>query len=142
VPAESSRLRLAAMASHTPAELQTAARALGEAARAIGLDPVEIGPPLTEREIPALEPVHTESEPEPFIPELESDAAIAALEAELDAGRERLAAAVRSRSPSPFDAEHMADEPAPSPAIVAAEGSVEARAPFDFERETAAPRAA
>ena len=142
VPAESSRLRLAAMASHTPAELQTAARALGEAARAIGLDPAEIGPPLTEREIPALEPVHAESELEPFIPELEPDAAIAALEAELDAGRERLAAAVRSRSPSPFDAEHMSDEPAPSPAIAAAAGSVEARAPFDFERETAAPRAA
>jgi 8-amino-7-oxononanoate synthase len=142
VPAGTSRLRLAAMASHTPAELQTAARALAEAARAIGLDPAEIGPPLTEREIPALEPVNAEQELEPFIPELEPDAAIAALEAELDAGRERLAAAVRSRSPSPFDAERMSEEPARSAATAAAAGSVETGAPFDFERETAAPRAA
>jgi 8-amino-7-oxononanoate synthase len=39
VPAGTSRLRLAAMASHTPAELRQAARTLGEAARAVGLEP-------------------------------------------------------------------------------------------------------
>ncbi|HEY7952647.1 MAG TPA: 8-amino-7-oxononanoate synthase [Solirubrobacteraceae bacterium] len=39
VPAGTSRLRLAAMASHTPAELRQAARTLGEAARTAGLDP-------------------------------------------------------------------------------------------------------
>jgi 8-amino-7-oxononanoate synthase len=39
VPAGTSRLRLAAMATHTAEELRVAARTLGEAARAIGLDP-------------------------------------------------------------------------------------------------------
>jgi 8-amino-7-oxononanoate synthase len=39
VPAGTARLRLTAMASHTPAELRRAARALGEAARAAGLEP-------------------------------------------------------------------------------------------------------
>jgi glycine C-acetyltransferase/8-amino-7-oxononanoate synthase len=39
VAAGTSRLRLAAMASHTPAELRQAARTLGEAARAVGLEP-------------------------------------------------------------------------------------------------------
>jgi 8-amino-7-oxononanoate synthase len=43
VPAGTSRLRLAAMASHTPAELRQAARTLGEAARAAGLDPTSMG---------------------------------------------------------------------------------------------------
>ncbi len=43
VPAGTSRLRLAAMASHTPAELRQAARTLGEAARAVGLDPSAMG---------------------------------------------------------------------------------------------------
>ncbi len=39
VPAGTSRLRLTAMASHTPSELEMAASVLGEAARALGLDP-------------------------------------------------------------------------------------------------------
>jgi 8-amino-7-oxononanoate synthase len=43
VPAGTSRLRLAAMATHTAEELTSAAHALGEAARAIGLDPAEMG---------------------------------------------------------------------------------------------------
>ncbi|HZL48458.1 MAG TPA: 8-amino-7-oxononanoate synthase [Solirubrobacteraceae bacterium] len=43
VPAGTSRLRLATMASHTAEELKSAARALGEAARALGLDPTAMG---------------------------------------------------------------------------------------------------
>jgi 8-amino-7-oxononanoate synthase len=43
VPHGTSRLRLAAMASHTTAELQQAAKALGEAARELGLDPAKCG---------------------------------------------------------------------------------------------------
>jgi 8-amino-7-oxononanoate synthase len=43
VPAGTSRLRLAAMASHTPMELRQAARTLGEAARDVGLDPAAMG---------------------------------------------------------------------------------------------------
>jgi 8-amino-7-oxononanoate synthase len=45
VPAGSSRLRLAAMASHTGTELQGAARTLALAAREIGLDPRTLGRP-------------------------------------------------------------------------------------------------
>jgi 8-amino-7-oxononanoate synthase len=40
-----SRLRLAAMATHGPAELHKAAGTLGDAARAVGLDPTRIGSP-------------------------------------------------------------------------------------------------
>ena len=50
VPAGTARLRLTAMASHTPAELRRAARALGEAARAAGLEPAELQAPATRRE--------------------------------------------------------------------------------------------
>jgi 8-amino-7-oxononanoate synthase len=45
VPTGSARLRLAAMASHTPADMARAARELASAACALGLDPAEIGPP-------------------------------------------------------------------------------------------------
>lgn len=47
VPSGTSRLRLAAMATHTPAELRQAARTLAESARALGLDPAAMG---SERE--------------------------------------------------------------------------------------------
>jgi 8-amino-7-oxononanoate synthase len=43
VPTGTSRLRLAAMATHSAEESRIAARTLGEAARAIGLDPAAIG---------------------------------------------------------------------------------------------------
>ena len=49
VPAGTSRLRLAAMASHTQVELRGAARVLGEAARAAGLDPAALGSRPTAR---------------------------------------------------------------------------------------------
>jgi glycine C-acetyltransferase/8-amino-7-oxononanoate synthase len=42
VPVGTSRLRLAVMASHTPAELRRAARTLAEAAREAGLEPAAI----------------------------------------------------------------------------------------------------
>jgi 8-amino-7-oxononanoate synthase len=43
VPAGTSRLRLTAMATHTPTELRRAARVLGEVAREQGLDPAAMG---------------------------------------------------------------------------------------------------
>jgi 8-amino-7-oxononanoate synthase len=43
VPDGTSRLRLAAMASHTTSELQQAATVLGDAARKVGLDPTTLG---------------------------------------------------------------------------------------------------
>lgn len=45
VPAGSSRLRLAVMATHTPQQMQSAARVLREAAVEVGLDPALIGEP-------------------------------------------------------------------------------------------------
>jgi 7-keto-8-aminopelargonate synthetase-like enzyme len=48
VPAGTSRLRLAAMASHTASDMRLAATVLGEAARALGLSPAEIGAPALE----------------------------------------------------------------------------------------------
>jgi 8-amino-7-oxononanoate synthase len=47
VPDGTSRLRLAAMASHTAAELHEAAKALADAAREAGLDPAAIGTPTS-----------------------------------------------------------------------------------------------
>ncbi|HEX5224893.1 MAG TPA: 8-amino-7-oxononanoate synthase [Solirubrobacteraceae bacterium] len=44
-----SRLRLAAMASHTHSELQLAAEALGEAARGLGIEPERLAPAPPER---------------------------------------------------------------------------------------------
>jgi len=48
VPAGTSRLRLAAMASHTPSDMRMAATVLGEAARSLGLSPGDIGAPALE----------------------------------------------------------------------------------------------
>src|SRR5262249_31603076 len=45
VPEGPSRLRLAAMASHTAADMRTAASVLGDAARKLGLDTAAIGSP-------------------------------------------------------------------------------------------------
>jgi glycine C-acetyltransferase/8-amino-7-oxononanoate synthase len=49
VPDGTSRLRLAAMASHTADELRNAAKALAEAARTVGLDPSSIGSPPSRK---------------------------------------------------------------------------------------------
>jgi 8-amino-7-oxononanoate synthase len=53
VPAGTSRLRLTAMASHTPAELRRAARVLATVARELGLDPAAIGAPAPGRRTPS-----------------------------------------------------------------------------------------
>ena len=55
VPEGTSRLRLAAMASHTASDMRQAAAALAEAARALELDPADIGTPapLFEHAVPA-----------------------------------------------------------------------------------------
>jgi glycine C-acetyltransferase/8-amino-7-oxononanoate synthase len=55
VPPMTSRLRLAVMASHKPAELRAAARTIAEAARACGFDPRE--QPLPVDYEPELEPI-------------------------------------------------------------------------------------
>jgi len=87
VPAGTSRLRLAAMATHTAEELKLAARALGEAARGIGLDPATMGP----RSIADPANVDERETEEPYLPV---------------AGGEH-----RHRGDVPFDLEVAADAP-------------------------------
>ncbi len=89
VPAGTARLRLTAMASHTPAELRRAARTLGEAARAHGLEPAELPAPDARR---------AGTPPERHEP---------AEDAEELPGESRLGAHTpdRTPSPAPFDIE-------------------------------------
>jgi glycine C-acetyltransferase/8-amino-7-oxononanoate synthase len=56
VAAGTARLRLTVMASHTPAELRAAARALGASARELGLEPTSMAPLHAERVAVAEEP--------------------------------------------------------------------------------------
>jgi 7-keto-8-aminopelargonate synthetase-like enzyme len=118
----SSRLRLAAMASHTVEELAGAARILGEAARELGLDLATL--PL--RAAAAALPAHDQL-----------------LELETELGFEPSArASVESRPASaPFDLERETARPGASRDPV--RDSPGSGAPFDLERdEHAASRAA
>jgi 8-amino-7-oxononanoate synthase len=63
VAAGSSRLRLTAMASHTPADLRKAAKVLGTVARELGLVPSAMRAPLAERIVRELEPSTPEERP-------------------------------------------------------------------------------
>ncbi|HEY4996657.1 MAG TPA: 8-amino-7-oxononanoate synthase [Solirubrobacteraceae bacterium] len=73
VPAGTSRLRLTVMASHTAAELRTAASVLGSIARSQGLDPAAMAPAHLERALPAtpLEIAEVEQLAGPFDAERE-----------------------------------------------------------------------
>ncbi len=117
VPAGSSRLRLTAMASHTPSELAMAASVFGDAARAIGLEPASLEPALPERQ-------QADDERELVYKEL---TALATIRADAD----------EDSALTPFDLEREADEPAVPVAALAG-----ADAPFDFERELHSVRAA
>ncbi|HUB75215.1 MAG TPA: 8-amino-7-oxononanoate synthase [Solirubrobacteraceae bacterium] len=120
VPAGSSRLRVTAMASHTATELELAAAAIGEAARATGLAPQSLLPAPSERR-------------EPLAP-----AAVLELDAhelgEQDGGG---LAHISAGPAAPFDLEREEaalappHSPAPPPT-----------APFDLEREVEGARAA
>jgi 8-amino-7-oxononanoate synthase len=68
VPAGTSRLRLTAMASHTPGELRRAASILGELARKQGLDLAAMAPGHDER-APAPEPEPAYAELSDYAPE-------------------------------------------------------------------------
>jgi len=123
VPAGTSRLRLAAMASHTTADMRLAARVLGDAARRLELDPAQMGPPLIERELAEVE-------------EQGGEVTVARTDSE-------------ALADAPFDIELSAAEPRPRrpPAPVAAgadaaEGARSSSAPFDGERETSIAHAA
>jgi 8-amino-7-oxononanoate synthase len=116
----SSRLRLAAMASHTASDMRMAASVLAKAARKLGLDPGELGTP---------EP---EPQPEPI------DAPVS--ERELDgAVRRRLTPSSAPAPAAPFDAEQPRPRRPPAPLTAS---SANANAPFDGEREGAVAHAA
>ena len=93
------------MASHTASELRMAARVLGEAAEGSGCAP-RIGPPPRA---PPRRRARPPSELEPFIPDLESNPSPASRPRSLEAGRKRLAEAVRSRARVPYDAERVGE---------------------------------
>jgi glycine C-acetyltransferase/8-amino-7-oxononanoate synthase len=121
VPAGTSRLRLTAMASHTAAELSAAARVFGEAARALGLEPAEMGPPL-EQAATAAEPVADE------LPVFGTRGAVAQAE--------------RPIAGVPFDGELEGGVSERRDAGDDAEAPARAEGPFDFERDLATARAA
>ncbi len=115
VPAGTSRLRLAAMASHTATDMRLAAEVIAKAARRLGLDPRQIGTPQVEPE-PA----------EQLAPEAEREAPSAMQTA-------------RSAPVAPFDVEQPRPRRPPAPAGAI---SGDAAAPFDGERESTVANAA
>ncbi len=116
VAAGTSRLRLTAMASHTATDMRLAAEVLATAARKLGLDPAQLGTPL----------------PEPQVAEHEHE-----VEVEREVNEEVPVA--RPAEAAPFDGEQPRPRRPPAPA---GEGSREANAPFDGERESAVAHAA
>ncbi len=119
VPAGTSRLRLAAMASHTTSDMRLAAGVLASTARKLGLDPSELGSPLQPE--PAAEPDELELE------EWQ----------ERDARSPRPAEARPAAAPFDVEAPRPRRPPAPARAETAGAG-----APFDGERESAVAHAA
>src|SRR4029077_9985253 len=115
VPAGTSRLRLAAMASHTASDMRMAASVLASAARKLGLEPAEMGPPLIE-------------------PDFED-----AVEAEAEYVPEEAPPASAGAPAAPFDVEQPRPRRPPAP-VAANDGGT--NAPFDLERETSVAHAA
>jgi glycine C-acetyltransferase/8-amino-7-oxononanoate synthase len=114
-----SRLRLAAMASHTAADMREAAATLGRAARALGLDPERIGSAETHE--PALDAAQ---EHDAFDAEFGEEFELAEIAAFDTRASARAARAV-------FDGEREGGlDPAADPSPTAR------NAPFDLERET------
>jgi len=141
VAAGTSRLRLTAMASHTPAELRAAAQQFGAAARRLRIDPADMAPGHAERELGPAEVSEESARADdldgaaplganaPF--DVERDrAAVAALAAEPRRAPARPPAPpsreeIRVRVQTPDDAEHERS----------AAGDA---GPFDGERDVAA----
>jgi 8-amino-7-oxononanoate synthase len=113
VPAGTSRLRLAAMASHTATDMRLAAEVLAASARKLGLDPADVGTPLRE----------VEHEPVGQVGQVEHPPAWS----ESPAGEAQAA---------PFDIEQPRPRRPPAPVEPGA------GAPFDGERESAVAHAA
>jgi glycine C-acetyltransferase/8-amino-7-oxononanoate synthase len=132
VPDGTSRLRLAAMASHTAADMRTAARVLGAAARRLGLDPAQMGSPLGG---PDVENVEQEIE------EIErlGLATVEARPARMPFDIERIPGlpwAPRPPAPEPDPEVALSSEQAAGPQ------ADDPHAPFDGEREASIAHAA
>jgi 8-amino-7-oxononanoate synthase len=108
VPSGTSRLRLAAMASHTASDMRLAAEVLAGAARKLGLRPSEIGSP---------------GEPETAVEQQEIG-----LERRPAGERPGAQAAANPPPGAPFDVEAPRPRHPPAPAVPSS-------APFDGERE-------
>jgi 8-amino-7-oxononanoate synthase len=119
VPAGTSRLRLAAMASHTASDMRLAAGVLASTARKLGLNPSELG-----------SPPEPEAATEPDELELEEWQ-------EHDAPSPRRAEALSTAAPFDVEAPRPRRPPAPARAETAGAG-----APFAGERESAVAHAA
>ncbi len=131
VPAGTARLRLTAMASHTPAELRRAARALAAAARGLGLEPTSIGAPAAqggtgvEAEDEGLHELHrAHARAEEHAP------AHAPFDVEQPPGSVALDPERAGAPRAPFDVEQPPGSVALDPERAGAP-----RAPFDVERE-------
>jgi 8-amino-7-oxononanoate synthase len=133
VAAGTSRLRLAAMASHTSSDMRLAAGVLATAARKLGLQLDALGTPPAEDD-PA--PPRVESlQPREQRPALADERS--AMPFDVDRQASATAAATRS---APFDIE--ASRPTRPPAPAAAGDANAAGAPFDGERDGAVAHAA
>jgi glycine C-acetyltransferase/8-amino-7-oxononanoate synthase len=127
----SSRLRLTAMASHLPAELEKAARVFGAAARALGIEPAAMTPGLPEQQgalerVAAAEHEREREDLQPVALPRERDALTVALSADAPFDFE----AASARTGDPDDTQELV------PAFAGAD------APFDFERDGHSARAA
>jgi 8-amino-7-oxononanoate synthase len=131
VPAGTSRLRLAAMASHTASDMRLAAGVLAGAARKLGLELDALGTPPEQDDSPS-------SAAESFEPR-ERRPAFAGEPAATPFDLDRPAPAASGARTAPFDIE--APRPRRPPAPVASDADA-AGAPFDGERDGAVAHAA
>jgi hypothetical protein len=142
VPAGSSRLRLAAMASHTQSELELAASALAEAAREVGLAPEELIAPPPER-VPERVPLQA---PERDVAYAQTPFGVAEplRDAPFDVERDgELPEVALSASEGRWLAVTVdASAAERGPASEGEEPSAAPSAPFDLEREPSGARAA
>jgi 8-amino-7-oxononanoate synthase len=126
VPSGTSRLRLAAMASHTASDMRLAAGVLAGAARKLGLNLGELGTPA-EDPVSAVEPEAAIERRAQRSPRLAQHTAATSFDVDRPAQSDSSAP-----RPAPFDIEAPRPRRPPAPVANATDG---AGAPFDGERD-------
>jgi glycine C-acetyltransferase/8-amino-7-oxononanoate synthase len=132
VPDGTSRLRLTAMASHTPAELEQAARVLGDAARELGLKPEEMLPVVQDasaRVPEAVRELDLLPDAEITVRRITGGAAPFDLERDGDGSSFDASTAVATGTVAERDGDAL---------LAGEDESVAEGAPFDFERDSRA----